>query len=72
MPLSDASIDLYVVASARLLGLRIEPRWHTSVMSHLAIILGNAELVAGFVLPEDTDPAPEFDVTAFEVGGDDR
>jgi hypothetical protein len=54
------SIDTFVVASARALGLALDPAWHDSVAFNLGLILRHAALVDEFALPDDAEPAPVF------------
>lgn len=63
MPAPNEPIEDYVDAAGRLLKLAIAPEWRAGVIEQLAIILRNADLVAEFPLPDDTDPAPTFEVT---------
>jgi hypothetical protein len=55
------SLDEFVAASARMLGLKIDKAWLPEVHSHLEVTLGHSALVASFALPDETDPAPVFE-----------
>ena len=48
------------LAAAAVLGIPLDPLWHDAVRFHLDLSLRAAALVAGFPLPDDTDPAPVF------------
>ena len=54
------SIDALVAASAQALGLALDPAWHDGVAFNLRLILRLGALVDGFVLPDETEPAPVF------------
>jgi len=49
-----------VAASARALGLTLDPAWHRSVAVNLRLILRFGALVDEFALPDDTEPASVF------------
>jgi hypothetical protein len=53
-------IGALVAASAKALGLAIEPAWEASVKFNLQLILRHAALVDEFPLPDDAEPAPVF------------
>ena len=55
----DPAAHLDAVAAG--LGLTIEAEWRPVVLEHLAAIARAAELVMGFELPEDAEPAPRFE-----------
>ena len=54
------SLDDFIMAAADALALPIDPAWLPAVRTHLEITLKHAELVAGFDLPDDAEPAPVF------------
>jgi hypothetical protein len=54
------SADELVAASARALGLKIDPAWEANVKFNLHLILRHAALVDEFPLPDDAEPAPIF------------
>jgi hypothetical protein len=58
-PQPDAIASL-VAASAQALGLALDPAWHDGVAFNLRLILRLGALVDGFVLPDETEPAPVF------------
>jgi Protein of unknown function (DUF4089) len=60
-PAAAASdIAALVAASARALGLAIDPAWEANVSFNLQLILRHAALVDAFPLPDDAEPAPIF------------
>ena len=56
----DDDLDAFVASGTRLLGLAIRPDWRETIRLHLAISLAQARTVAGFPLPDETDPAFTF------------
>jgi hypothetical protein len=54
------SIDVLVAASARALGITLDPSWHPGVEFNLQLILTHAARLDGFALPDDAEPAPIF------------
>ena len=61
MPSTDDPLLVYIAATQAVLGLTIEPAWLPSVRANLDVILKVGALVTGFVLPDDTEPAPVFE-----------
>jgi Protein of unknown function (DUF4089) len=53
-------LDALVDASARALGLPLEPAWRPAVKSNLDATLRLAALFMDFPLPDDSEPAPVF------------
>jgi len=53
-------LDGLINAGAHALNLTIDKAWMPAVRSHLEVTLRHGALVAGFVLPDDTEPAPVF------------
>ena len=53
-------LDVYIGATAALIGLQIDPSWLESIRFHLDISLRMARLVGDFALPDDAEPAPVF------------
>jgi len=53
-------LDALVDASARALGLPLEPAWRPAVKSNLDATLRLAALFMDFPLPDDAEPAPVF------------
>ncbi|MBV8889615.1 MAG: DUF4089 domain-containing protein [Alphaproteobacteria bacterium] len=56
----NGDLDALIEVGTRILGLPIAPEWREAIRLHLAISLAHARAVAGFALPDDTDPAPVF------------
>ena len=54
-------LDPFIAAGARALELKIDKAWLPVVRSHLEVTLRHGALVAGFSLPDETDPAPVFE-----------
>jgi len=54
------SIDALVEASARALGLTLDPAWHASVAFNLRLILSHAARLDEFALPDEAEPASVF------------
>ncbi|MBX9845935.1 MAG: DUF4089 domain-containing protein [Xanthobacteraceae bacterium] len=54
-------IDPFIVAGASALELKIDKAWLPAVRSHLEVTLRHGTLVAGFPLPDETEPAPVFE-----------
>jgi hypothetical protein len=53
-------IDALLDASARALGLTIDPAWREGVKFHLQLVLSHAARVDEFSLPDECEPAPVF------------
>jgi 1-carboxybiuret hydrolase subunit AtzG-like len=53
-------LDDFIAASARTLGLPMNPDWSPAVRANLDVTLKHAALVAEFELPDDAEPAPIF------------
>jgi hypothetical protein len=53
-------LDDFIAAGARTLDIKIDKAWLPAVRENLAVTLKLGSLVAGFVLPDDADPAPVF------------
>jgi hypothetical protein len=54
------AIDTLVAASARALGIALDPSWKAGVQFNLQLILTHAARLDGFALPDDAEPAPIF------------
>ncbi len=54
------SVDAMIAASARALGLTLDPAWRPGIKFNLQLVLRHAALVDEFVLPDDAEPAPVF------------
>jgi len=53
-------IDALVEASARALGLTLDPAWQANVAFNLRLILSHAARLDEFMLPDEAEPAPVF------------
>jgi hypothetical protein len=53
-------LDDLIDAAARALDLPIEPEWKAAVKTNLQVTLRHGELVTGFKLPDDAEPAPVY------------
>ncbi len=58
--MTDADLDAYIDASAKLLGLTIDPVWKDAVRANLAVTVRMGAIVAAFPLPDEAEPAPVF------------
>jgi hypothetical protein len=54
------ALDAYMDAAVSVLGIPLDPAWRDQVRFHLQLSLRMAELVQGFPLPDEADPAPVF------------
>lgn len=54
------AIDALVEASARALGLTLDPAWQASVAFNLQLIFSHAARIDEFALPDDAEPAAVF------------
>jgi hypothetical protein len=57
---TDADLDSYLDASARVLGLEVAPEWRAAVRANLAVTFRLAGVVTDFDLPDEAEPAPVF------------
>jgi hypothetical protein len=53
-------LDIFILAGARALGLKIAKGWMPAVRSNLAVTLRHAALVENLELPDDAEPAPVY------------
>jgi hypothetical protein len=53
-------LDDFIAAGARSLDLTVDPAWLPAVRAHLEVTLRHGAAVAGFALPDETEPAPIF------------
>jgi hypothetical protein len=58
-PKHDA-VDAMIAASAKALGLTLDPAWRPGLKFNLQLVLRHAALVDEFALPDDAEPAPVF------------
>lgn len=59
--MTDPELDAYVDATARALGIPLQPEWRDAVKANLAVSFRMAALVAAFPLPDEAEPAPVFE-----------
>jgi hypothetical protein len=57
---TEADLDDFIAAAARVLGLPVEPVWQPAVRTHLQVTLRLAAMVAELELPDEAEPAPVF------------
>ena len=58
--MTDEEIDAFVGATARALGIAIDPAWRATIRANIAVTFRMAALVQGFPLDDEADPAPVF------------
>jgi hypothetical protein len=58
--ITDGDLDGFMAAGTRLLGIAVAPGWQPAVRAHLRVALALGGQVAGFVLPDEAEPAPVF------------
>jgi hypothetical protein len=58
--MSADDLDNLIAASARAIGLPVEPAWQPAIRRNLEVTHRLAALVTSFPLPDDTEPAPVF------------
>ena len=54
------TLDDFIAAAARALGLALDPEWGPAVKGNLIVTLHHAATVAEFELPDEAEPAPVF------------
>jgi hypothetical protein len=59
-PRAASPLDDFILSGARTLGLTIDKAWMPAVRSHFEVTLRHGASVAGFALPDETEPAPVF------------
>ncbi len=52
--------DAFVDAGCALLGIPLDPAWRNGVAFNLRTIFGQAAILLAQPIPDETDPAPEF------------
>jgi hypothetical protein len=55
-------LDVFIVAGARALGLKVAKGWMPAVRVNLAVTLRHAASVESLELPDDAEPAPVYRV----------
>ena len=58
----DETLELYVAAAAKALGLSVDPAWMPAIRANLRATLNHAAIVSGFDLSDEAEPAPVFRV----------
>jgi hypothetical protein len=58
---TDDTLDDFIDAAARALGIPVEPDWKPGIKANLEVTLRVAGMVAEFELPDETEPAPVFE-----------
>lgn len=61
-PLPEEALEDFAHAAGKLLEVTIDPAWMSGVRSNLKTALTMANFVAGFSLPDGTEPAPRYDL----------
>jgi hypothetical protein len=60
-PSDHDAMDAFIAAGARILDLKIKQAWMPAVRGQLQVILQHGARVAGFALPDDSEPAPVYE-----------
>ena len=58
--MTDSDLDIFMDASASVLGITIQPEWRDAVRANLAVTFRMAALVQDFPLPDTAEPAAVF------------
>jgi 1-carboxybiuret hydrolase subunit AtzG-like protein len=58
--MTDAELEAWLVASARLLDITVAPEWRDAVLLHLRITCDMAQRIMDFPLADEAEPAPVF------------
>ena len=58
--MTDDELDAFMDASARALGIAVDPDWRAAVRANLAVTFRLGGLVLDFPLDDEADPAPVF------------
>ena len=58
--LDDDTLNAFIEAGTKALGLPIDPAWMPAILAHLKVTLNHAAAVGGFPLPDEAEPAPIF------------
>lgn len=58
--MARSDLDVFIDASAEVLGLPLDPSWKPALRENLSVILGHAARVMDFPLPDDAEPARVF------------
>lgn len=52
--------DAYIAAAAGLLAVPLDPAWIGTIAGNLSVLRAAADLVGGFPLPDEAEPAPVY------------
>ena len=58
--MADDSLDQMIAAGTALLGIPVQPEWLPAIRANLEVSLTLAQLVDGFALPDEAEPAPVY------------
>jgi hypothetical protein len=61
MGTDEDALDELIDATARALGIPVEPQWKPGIRANLQVTLRVAAMVAEFALPDEAEPAPVFE-----------
>jgi hypothetical protein len=61
MGTDEDTLDEFIDAAARALGIPVEPQWKPGIRANLQVTLRVAAMVADFELPDEAEPAPVFE-----------
>ena len=56
----DATLDAFIEAGARALGLPLDPAWMPAIRANLKVTLSHGATAGGFPLPDEAEAAPVF------------
>lgn len=56
----DKTLDAFIVAGAKAMGIPLEPAWMPAIRANLGVTLAHGATVGGFPLPDEAEPAPVF------------
>lgn len=53
--------EAYIAAAAGLLAIPLDPAWVGAIAGNLGVLRAAADLVGGFPLPDEAEPAPVYE-----------
>jgi hypothetical protein len=56
----DATLDAFIEAGAKAMGIPLEPAWLPSIRANLRVTLAHGETAGSFPLPDEIEAAPVF------------
>jgi hypothetical protein len=56
----DETLDAFIQAGAKVLGLPLDPAWMPAIRANLRVTLDHGANAAGFPLPDEAESAPVF------------